>query len=480
MRAHKWLVAVTTALLSACVVGPDFHDPHTVATDRYTPGQQPESTVDPGGTNGGAQRFISGADLPSRWWELFQCPALDELVRDALAHSPTVLEARARLREAQEDLAAQTGGTVYPSVDAQLGVTREKVDPAAFGIPNIPSTPPFTLYNAQVNVSYTLDLFGANRRLLEATRAQATYQSYESTAAELTLAANVVSAAIRQADLQSQISYNAEMLDTQQRQLAISEERYRVGGISLQDLQSQRYQLEQLRATIPSLQAQRAQMDHQLAIYTGRPPATAAIPSFRLEDLKLPRDLPLTVPSQLVRRRPDVRASEALWHEASADVGLANANLFPNLTLSGSAGSQHTRASDWVDSINVWSVGAKALQPIFHGGELRARKRSAVAAYDAAAQTYEQTVLVSLQQVADTLRVLEADAYSLEARTKASDQSAASYAIAQHRFADGGISELSLLDAKRQHLQSEIDRARAVAQRFTDTAALLHALAGSV
>jgi NodT family efflux transporter outer membrane factor (OMF) lipoprotein len=402
------------------------------------------------------------------------------LVEQALAHSPTVLQARARLREAQEDLTAQTRGTVYPAFDAQLGATRQKINPAAFGFPGVQPAPPFTLYNAQVNVSYTIDVFGGNRRLVEGARAQAEYQAYETQAAELTLAANVITAAIRQADLQAQIDYTEQLLEAQSRQLAIAEERYRAGGISLEDLQNQRSQLEQLRATLPPLQAQRQQLGHQLAVYTGQTPAQAAVPRFRIEDLKLPTDLPLTLPATLVQRRPDVRASEAMWHEAGANVGVATANMFPNLTISGYAGSQRTNAGDLVDSFNVWSIGAKLLQPIFHAGELHARKRSAVAAYDVAAQAYQETVLESLQQVADLLRVLEADALALKARSQAFEQSRASYAIAQQRFDVGGVSELAFLDAKRQQLQTDLDRSRAAAQRLTDTTALLHALAGSV
>ena len=474
-------VLAMTAALTACAAGPDFQPPPAPPTEHYTPSQQPDATAAAPGRSGAAQHFISGADVPTHWWESFQCAALNSLVEQALQHSPTVLEARARLREAQEDLAAQTGRTTYPTVDAQLGITRQKVDPTAFGIPNVPAAPPFTLYNAQLNVTYTLDLFGANRRLLEGLRAQTAYQSFETQAAELTLAANVVATAIRAADLQSQLDSTAQMLATQTRQLAVTEDRYRAGGVALVDLQNQRTQLEQLRATLPPLQAARAQIEHQLAVYTGKSPAeAAALPPFTLDDLELPTDLPLTLPSNLVKHRPDVQASEALWHQASANVGLATANLFPNLTLSGSAGSERTHPSDLVDSLNVWSIGAKLMQPIFHGGELRAQKRSAAAAYQAAAQVYEQTVLESLQQVADGLRILQADALVLNARAAASEQTAATYTIAQQRFEQGGISELSLLEAKRQHLQTQLDRNHAEAQRLADTAALLHALAGPV
>jgi NodT family efflux transporter outer membrane factor (OMF) lipoprotein len=470
--------AAAAIFLSACAVGPDFERPSAVATDTYTNGRQPDATAAASGDAGAAQHFVSGAIVPGRWWESFQCDALNTLVDEALMHSPTVLEARARLREAQETLTAQSRGSHFPAVDAQLGVSRQKIDPAAFGIPNVPAGPPFTLYNAQVNVSYTLDLFGGQRRMIEGAQAQTEYQSYEAEAAVLTLAANVVAAAIRQADLQAQIDYTEKLLQAEGRQLAIGEQRYGAGAISLEDLQNQRRELEQLRATLPALYSQREQIIHQLAVYTGKPPSEAAIPRFRLHELHLPGELPVSLPSDLVRRRPDVRASEALWHEAGANVGVATANLFPNLTISGYAGSDRTNASELVDSLNVWSIGAKLLQPIFHAGELRARKRSAVAAYDAAAQSYEETVLESLQQVADSLRVLEADALALQARAAAAQQSAASFAIAEQRFEVGGISELSLLDAKRQDLQSSLDRDHAQAQRLADTAALLHALAG--
>ena len=477
---RRHFVLAMTCLVSACSVGPSFRQPAAPPTDQYTAGEQEQATaVAPGGA-GGAQHFVSGAIVPGHWWQAFQCDALNALVEEALAHSPTLLQARARLREAQEKLTAQRRGTLYPAFDAQLGIAREKINPAAFGIAQIPPQSAFTLYNAQVNVSYTLDAFGAEQRMIEGTRAQSEYQSYETEAAELTLAANVVVAAIRQADLQAEVDYTQQLLQSQERQIAIGEERYRAGGIALEELQNQRNQLEQLRATLPALKAQRQLIDHQLAVYTGKAPAVAALPPLELEDLQLPDELPLTLPSDLVRRRPDLRASEALWHQAAANVGVATANLFPNLTLSGYAGSDTTKASDLVDSLNVWSIGAKLLQPIFHAGELRAKRRSAIAAYDAAAQAYGQTVLESLQQVADSLRVLEADALTLQARTAASEQSAASYAIARQRFDVGGISELSLLDAQRQELQTALDRERAAAQRLADTAALLHALAGPV
>lgn len=464
-------------IASACAVGPDFKRPAPPDTDDFTLGTQPTVTVSAPGPGGEAQHFRSRVDVPAQWWTLFHCEALNRLIQDALDNSPTLAQARARLLQAQEDLNAQSGSR-YPSVNAQLGVSREKVDPKVFGIPNVPSEAPFTLYNAQVSVSYTLDLFGARHRALESLRARKDYQGYEAAAARLTLAANVAAASIRQAALQAQIDTTDQMLHAQAQQLAITDARYQAGGVAQQDLHSQRTLLAQTRATLPSLQAQRQQIDHQLAVYTGKAPAQASIPQFKLDDLQLPTDLPLTLPSILVRRRPDVAASEAAWHQASAEVGVATANLFPRFTISGSAATERTRAADLANGINVWNVGAQLLQPIFRGGELHARKRSAAAAYDAAAAAYEQTVLQALQQVADSLRALEADARTLESDAEAALQAEANLDIAKQRYEAGGISQLALLDARRQMLQATINRSRAVANRDSDSVALLQSLGG--
>ena len=302
MNSDKRLTMIAAAaLVCACAVGPDFKRPAPPNTETFTVGTQPTATASAPGPGGEAQHFLAGSDVPEQWWTLFHCSALDGLIEDALANSPTLAQARARLVQAQETFNAQTGATRYPAVDAQLGVTREKVDPTVFGIPNVPSPAPFTLYNAQVSVSYTLDFFGAQRRAVEGLQAQTDYQAYEALAARLTLAANVASAAIRQAALQSQIEITEQMLQAQAHQLAITEARYQAGGVSLQDLQSQRTLLAQTRAALPSLRAQRQQVDHQLAVYTGKAPAQAAIPQFKLDDLQLPTELPLTLPSMLVR-----------------------------------------------------------------------------------------------------------------------------------------------------------------------------------
>jgi len=404
------------------------------------------------------------------------------LVQQALDDSPTLAQARMKLVQAQQDYLAQAGATEWPQVDASLKATRSKPDPAGAGLGNLVggrSFPPFTLYSAKVNVSYMLDLFGANRRSLEALAAQVDYQQYELEAARLSLAGNVVTAAVRRASLAKQIALTQQLLADQGRQLDITELRFRAGGVSRMDLLSQRSQVEQTRASLAPLRTQLAQADHQLAVYLGMPPAQLASSgeagpdTLDLDAFVLPAQVPLTLPSTLAQQRPDIRASEALLHQASANVGVAIANLYPQFTLSAGTGPEGVRVTDLS---NVWSVGANLTQPLFHGGQLQAHKRSAQAAYEAALAAYRQTVLQGLQQVADALRALQQDAIELQSRDEAQRDAHASAEIASQRFAVGGLSQLALLDTERQELQTSLDRTKVQAQRLADTAALYQAL----
>jgi NodT family efflux transporter outer membrane factor (OMF) lipoprotein len=465
-------------LISACAVGPDFHAPAAPAVQQYTVGTQPVTTVASAGAGGEAQHFDAGMDIPAQWWTLFHSAQLDVLVRTALSNSPQIAQAKATLRQASATLEGETGATRYPQVDLQLGAMRQQIDTTALGIPNVPQAGPFNLYNASLNVSYTVDAFGANTRMLEGLQAQVQNQAEELQAARLTLAGNVVTAAIRQAALRAQIDSMEHMLQLQRQQLAIMSQRLAAGGISTLDLKNQSTLVAQSEAALPSLQQQMAQVSHQLAVYLGKAPGEIEVSPLDLNSLTLPEQLPLSLPSALARQRPDIRAAEATLHQASAQVGVATAGLYPQLTLSSSAGVEQTHISDIANSLNVWSFGLKLMQPLFHGGELRAKKRSAVAAYDAAAAGYQQTVLQALQQVADSLRALEHDAQALQARTQAAENAKSSLAITQQQYQVGGVSHLSLLDAQRQSMQNDLDRTVAQAARYSDTAALLQALGG--
>ena len=468
------------ALLAGCAVGPDFRAPEPPVTQQYTRDAAPATTAAAAGPAGDAQTFASSPHTLQRWWTEFGSEPLDRLVDTAWRNSPTLAEARARLDEARQNHAAEAGATMLPRVDANLSATREKVDIAAFGLPaSVPNPGPFTLYDASVIVSYALDVFGGNRRALEALRAQVDYQAYTLDAARLTLAGNVVATAILRASLAQQVALTRQLVDAQARQLRIVEARFAAGGVSRADVHAQRALLAQTQASLPPLAARHAQAGHRLAILLGAPPSGEALPDVALDALALPRTLPVALPSTLARERPDIRAAEAVLHQASANVGVATANLYPRFLISAGIGSERTRIADIVSGLNVWNVGLGLAQPLFHGGELRARKRAAEAAYDAAFASYRETVLLALQQVADAMRAVEHDAAELQARDDAAQQAAASRAIAGDRYAAGGISLIDLLDAQRQVLQTALERTRAQADRLADTAALFQALAGN-
>ena len=468
------VTALVVASLTGCTVGPRFHAPTPPTVASYTPEPTPSSTVGTTGTAGAAQHLDSSMDVPSQWWTLFQSPELDRLVREALANSPTLGQATARLKEAQEESNARTGATKYPTVSASVTAEREQVNLASFGVP-FPSPPPFNLLNGSVAVSYALDIFGANRKLIEGLNAQVEYQTWELQAARLMLAGNVVSAAIRQAQLRSQIDITRQLLALQQQQLTITEKRVEAGGLPRYYINQQRTLVEQTRASIPPLQQQLDVVNHQLATLIGKTPADAHIDGINLDSLHLPENLPVSLPSSLVRQRPDIRAAESLMHQASANVGVATANLYPQIVLSANGGGIGT---SFTNGGSVWSFGATLAQPIFNGGALRAERRKAIDAYDEAGAAYQQVVLQAFEQVADSLRAVDNDAQTLQARTEAATQAEATYNIAAQRYTAGGISQLSVLDAQRQYLQTTLDRSTSAANRYSDSAALFQSLGG--
>ncbi len=474
LTAKAALAGLSLAFLVGCTVGPRYHAPAPPTVGTYNRAPQPASTVASCGTAGAAQKFSASADVPAQWWTLFHSPELDRMVREALANSPTLTQAMAKLKQAQEEANARTGATKYPSLSGSISAQREQVDLATFGVP-FPSPPPFSLLNGSVAVSYALDLFGHNRRLIEGLNEQVAYQSWQLEGARLMLAGNVVSAGIRQAQLRSQIELTRQMLALEEQSLKVTERRYQAGGVSKYDVDSQRSLVSQTRATLPSLEQQLDVIDHQLAVLMGKTPAEAHVETISLDSLTLPQDLPVSLPSSLVRQRPDIRAAESLMHRASADVGVATANLYPQIVLSASAGLIGTNFTTGSD---VWNVGASLTQPIFNGGSLRAEKRKAAAAYQEAGSVYQQTVLDAFRQVADSLRALEHDAEALQAQSEAAAEAGSAYQIAQQRYAAGGISQVALLDAQRQQLQTDLDRIAYESSRYADSATLFQALGG--
>lgn len=463
--------------LAGCAVGPDFERPAPPAVESYTGTVLPPQTESTPGPAGVAQRFATGQEIPDQWWTLFRSETLDGLIRRALADSPTLAAAQATLRQAQENLRVEVG-VVSPRMDAGASAERQRFSFAAIGQPNVPSTV-FSLYNASVAVTYSFDIGGGWRRELESMHARVDYQGFQLRGAHLALTANIVTGAIREASLRAQMQALAEIEALQQKELDILEQQFRLGGARRTDVLAQRAQLVQTRAALPPLERELAFARHQLAALAGRFPGQADLPEFTLDALQLPEQLPVSLPSELVRQRPDILASEALLHQASAQVGVATANLYPRITLTGSYGSLANSASDLFDpGKGVWSVGASVLQPLFHGGELKARRRAAIAAYDQAAALYRETVLRAFQNVADVLRALEIDARTLRLQAEAAEVARHTLELTQKEFRYGATNYLALLDAERRYQETRISLVQSRAQRYADTAALFQALGG--
>ncbi len=472
-------ISFSVVILSGCAVGPDYRTPEAPSTKTYTASALPPVTESASGPGGAAQRLVPGQEIPAEWWTLFHSPALDRLVRQAILDNPTLAAAQATLRQSQETLNALVGSVLYPKVDAGVSVTREKISGAGLGQPNAKFSP-FTLYNASVNVSYSLDFFGGARRELEALESQVDFQRFQLEGAYLTITSNIVTTAVREASLRAQMEALQEIMAAQQKEFDLVELQFKLGGAARTDVLAQQTQLAQTRATLPPLEKELAQTRHLLAMFSGRLPSESAnMPEFTLDQLQLPAELPVSLPSSLVRQRPDIRASEALLHAASAQIGVATAAQYPQVNLTGSLGSVTTSGSRLFSSgTGVWSIGAGLLQPVFHGGALSAQKRAAVAAYDQAMAQYRAVVYLAFQNVADVLRALDADASTLKAQADADESARNTLELTQKQFQLGAVSYLSLLNAERQYQQTRIGLIQAQAARYADTAALFQSLGG--
>ncbi len=470
-----WLT-LCAPVLAGCAAGPDFKPPAAPDVAGYTASALPERTASAPIALGDAQSFVQGTEPGERWWGQFGSSKLDALIEQALKSSPTLEAAEATLRQARHTHEARAGSTPYPQVDAKLGGQRQRTNNAASGLPGGERI--FNLYNASVGVSYNLDLSGGNRRALEALAAQADYQRFQLEGARLTLVANVITAAITQAQLAAQIQVSEGILAAQGEQLDITRQRLALGAASQNDVLTLQTQLEQTRAGISPLRNKLEQTNHLLAVLIGQPPGLGAMPQFTLADFSLPTELPLSVPSELARRRPDIRASEALLHAANARHGVAMSNFYPQITLSANVGSQAlTTAGLFGSGSLVWGLAGQLTQPLFNGG-LRAETRAAEADFDAVAANYRQTVLQALRNVADVLRALDSDAQTLAAYAAADASAHESLQLMQQQHVLGAASYLQLLTAQQQAQQIRINLIASQAQRLANTVALYQSMGG--
>lgn len=466
------------ALASGCSAGPDFVRPAPPATQAYTAPPLPASTVGGDDAFGVPQHFVAGAQVGGQWWRQLGSPELDALIDQALAANPTLEAAEATLGQAIEKYTAQAGAIRSPTVDAGVGAQRQQAGPGTPGQPGADRI--FDLYNASIDIGYDLDLAGGNRRALEALAAQVDYRYYQLVGAQLALAGNIATTAITQARLHDQLQATLAILQAQDEQVAIARRRLQLGQASQDDLRALEAQAEGTRAGVPLLRTQLERCAHALAVLVGQAPGKGALHTFRLADFRLPGALPLVVPSELVRARPDIQAAEALLRAANADYGVAAARLYPRIGLSAQVGAQALSAGSLFEAGSlVWGLAGQLLQPLFDPG-LPAEKRAALAAFDAAAANYRQAVLESLREVADVLRALDNDARSLAAQADADAAAQALLQSMQRRYALGNASYLQLLAAQQQAWRSRIELQAARARRLADTAALYQALGGGV
>lgn len=465
-------------LLSACAVGPDFHAPAATSDQNYTATPVPARTATAPGAAGAAQVLDPAVVLPADWWTLFHNEPLTDLVRRGLQNSPTVHAAADSLRAAHATYDAQTAGLFFPTADLNLGANRQRASGAELGNASLPPTT-YNLFSAGVNVSYRPDVFGGNRRTVEGYGAQVDYQRFELEAAYVTLSSSVVTTAVEEASYRGQLAAVRDIVESQRATLRIVERQFAAGASPKADLLAQRTQLAATEAELPPLEKALAQTRHRLAILVGDPPNRPDLPQFELAEFALPAELPISLPSELVRNRPDIQAAEAQLHQASAQVGVATAALYPALNLTASMGSDAATTGELFKSAtSVWSVGAGLTQPLLHAGALRATRRAAQARYDTALDTYQATVLAAFAQVADTLRAIEWDAKALAAVADTDAAAAESLALSQRQFEAGGISYATLLNAQRAYFNAHRSLVQAQAVRYSDTAALYAALGG--
>ncbi len=474
--ARRAVLAAAVCLLAGCAVGPNYREPAAPDVARFTAQPLPAATTAADTPGGDAQRFLSGKNVPLRWWTTFGNAEIDRRVQQAFAHSPTVASAQASLRQAEENARA-AGGSLFPSLDASAGATRQKQSGAAFG--GAFQFPPLTVYNVGVKVGYVFDLFGGVRRGIEAQQAQADVQRAKLDATYLTLAANVVTASLREASLREQVAANRQVVDSLKQELAITEKQQAIGAKAFQDTLAVRTQLATAATTLPTLRQQLAATRNQLATYLGVTPAQLEVHPITLDEVTLPTDIPVSLPSTVVAQRPDIRAAAAQLHAATAGVGMAIASMLPSITLSGGASSQALHAGDlFTSGTGTWSIGLNILQPLFHGGELLHKKRAAEAGMDAALANWRQTVLVAFQNVADSLQALEYGAQSLQALATAEQDAAKLLALTRSQYRVGAAGYLKLLSAEQTWQEARAALIQARAARLADTAALYAALGG--
>jgi NodT family efflux transporter outer membrane factor (OMF) lipoprotein len=492
------LSATAAGMTCGCAAGPNYHKPGAPAGAGYAPAPLPEPSSSAAIRGGEVQHFVPGGDISFEWWELFQSPALDSLIKKAFQANPTIAAAQASLVQAQELVYAQRG-FFFPTVAATAQAERHKVsgntnssstigvqgngtdllpqreDPNHFPH-NLPSY--YTFYTAELTVGFVPDVFGGNRRKMESLAAQREAQRFALEATYITLASNVVAAAIQEASLRAQIRATGEIIEADEKALRILRDQFRLGFAMRIDVAAQEAALAQARTTLPPLQKQFEQTRDLMRALAGKLPNDED-QTFDLDALQLPPELPLSLPAQIIEQRPDVRAAAAQLHAANAEVGVAVAAMLPQFSITGQYGGNATQIP-WMFRHGgpFWSLYGDVSQPVFQGGTLLHQERAAKDAVKQAAAQYQSTVIAAYQNVADTLHVSLSDADTLAADIEAENSAKVTYDLTLRQMQAGYVTSLTLLSAETAYQHTLLTRVQAQAARYGDTVALFQALGG--
>jgi NodT family efflux transporter outer membrane factor (OMF) lipoprotein len=476
-RLTRLIATSALLLLAGCTVGPKFKRPAPPDVGGYTPAPVTTTSGTATVAGGEAQHLVEGRDIPGEWWALFHAKPLNDLIERSLKANPDLKAAQAALLVAKENVLAQRGA-YYPSATAGFSASRQKTSNEIAPVPNS-NTFSFSLYTPQVAVSFVPDVFGLNRRTVESLKAQEQQARFALAATHITLSSNVAAVAIQEASLRAQIDATQQLITINTNMLEILRQQYAKGYVSRLEVAAQESQLAQVTATLPPLLKQLAQQRHLLAALSGGFPNQDLPEKFELSSLQLPQELPVSLPSQLVEQRPDVRQAEENLHSASALIGVARANRLPSFALTGDVGSMAVVFGKLFSSgTGFWDLGAGVEQYIFQGGTLVHRERAARAAYAQAAEQYRSTVLTAFRNVADTLHALQQDAEGLGAAAAAKDAASVTLDLAKKRYQSGYVNYLAVLNAEQAYQQALISLVQAQANRYADTAALFQALGG--
>jgi NodT family efflux transporter outer membrane factor (OMF) lipoprotein len=493
------LPVIAAALLAGCAVGPRYHKPEAPPNAGYAPAPLPATSASAPIHGGEVQSLLSDRDIPFEWWELFKSPSLNALVEQAFRANPTIASAQAALVQAQELVYAQRG-FFFPTIGADYSFERQKIA-GNLTVDNAPGvqgngdnlTPPlqdpnesphthplfYNLHTAELTVGFVPDVFGANWRQVETLAAQRDAQRFALEATYVTLASNVVAAAIQEASLRAQLEATRQIIAADEKSLQILRDQFRLGFAMRIDVAAQEAALGQARTLLPPLQKQLEQTRDLIRALVGNLPNRDVPQTFELDALQLPPELPLSLPAKIIDQRPDVRAAEAQLHAANAQVGAAIAALLPQFSITGADGGNADQFA-WMFRTGgpFWSVVGGVTQPIFEGGTLLHRERAARAALQQAAAQYQSTVIAAYQNVADTLHASLSDADALAADVDAENSAKVTYDLTRQQMQVGYVNYLTLLSAETAYQQALLTRVQAQATRYGDTIALFQALGG--